>query len=208
MCRKTMSEPRLRPSGLPAVARRTGGATVSLHHIFLVFLGIGTTSVGGGLVAYMRRSLVDKQGWVDDREFVRMLTICQALPGLNGTNMAILTGDHLRGPRGAAAAILGVCLPGGLIMVGAAIAYGAHGHHAYAAAMLTTIAAAAVGIAFSVAIQLGQRSLKGVADLVFVALTVIGVNLLHVSVLVVLAVVGALAIWWYRPRGPAPANRR
>ena len=138
-------------------------------------------------------------------EFVRMLTLCQALPGLNGTNMAILVGDHLHGPRGAAAAIMGICLPGGLIMVGAAIAYGAHGHHPIAAAMLTTIAAAAVGIAFSVTLQLGQRSLKGIADLVFVALTVVGVNLLHLSVLVVLVAVGALAVFWYRLR---PVIRR
>jgi chromate transporter len=186
------------PANRGAAAPETTGVT--LGHIFLVFLTIGSTSVGGGLVAYMRRSLVGRQGWVDDRNFLRMLAICQALPGLNGTNMAILVGDHLRGPAGAAAALVGICLPGGLILTAAAVGYAAHGEHAIVAAILATIAAAAVGIAFSVAVQLGWRSLRGVADLVFVALTVIGVNLLHLSVLVVLVGVGALAIAWYRPR--------
>jgi chromate transporter len=185
-------------SGRPAAAPARGA--VSLHHIFLVFLTIGATSVGGGLVAYMRRSLVGKQHWIDDREFVRMLTICQALPGLNGTNMAILMGDHLRGPLGAALAILGMCLPGGLIMVGAAVAYAEHGDHAWTAAMLATIAAAAVGIAFSVAFQLGWKSLSGLADFVLVGLTVVVVNVFHVSVLLALAGVGALGIYWYRPK--------
>lgn len=195
------------PSGMPtsssgASARIAApvAARVSLHHIFLVFLTIGATSVGGGLVAYLRRSLVGKQRWVDDQNFVRMLTICQALPGLNGTNMAILVGDHLRGPRGAAAAILGMCLPGGVIMIAAAALYAAHGDSAIATAMLATIAAAAVGVAFSVAIQLGWKAMKSAADLAFVALTVIGVNLLHLSVLLVLAGVGAVAVYWYRPR--------
>lgn len=185
---------------LPAPGVAPGASGVPLRHILAVFLTIGATSVGGGLVAYMRRALVDRQKWVDDQNFVRMLTICQALPGLNGTNMAILMGDHLRGPRGAIVAILGMCLPGALIMVGAAALYAAHGDEAVASAMLATIAAAAVGVAFSVAVQLGQKSLKNVADFVFVGLTVIGVNLLHYSVLLVLVAVGVLAIYWYRPR--------
>ena len=188
------------PGSATAAERGPESAGVTLGHIFFVFLTIGTTSVGGGLVAYMRRSLVSRQGWVDDRNFLRMLAICQALPGLNGTNMAILVGDHLRGPAGAVAALVGICLPGGLIMTAAAVGYAAHGEHAIVTPILAAIAAAAVGIAFSVAIQLGGKSLRGFADLVFVALTVIGVNLLHLSVLVVLVGVGALAICWYRPR--------
>jgi hypothetical protein len=33
----------------PSAEGRPAGAAVSLHHIFLVFLSIGATSVGGGL---------------------------------------------------------------------------------------------------------------------------------------------------------------
>jgi hypothetical protein len=41
-------------------------------------------------------------------------------------------------------------------------------------------------------------------DLVFVALAVVGINVFHLSVLVVLGGLGALAIWWHRPRAEAP----
>ena len=69
-------------------------------------------------------------------------------------------------------------------------------------------AAAAVGLILSTCVQLGKKSLTGKIDLLFVFLTVIGVNRLHQSVPRVLFVVGLFAIIWYRPRkntleGPA-----
>ena len=161
---------------------------------------VGATSVGGGVVAYLRRSLVARRGWLDNSTFVQMLSISEALPGLNGTNIAILAGDRLRGARGAIAAILGICLPGALIMFAVGVAYGAHADRPVVAAMLATIAAAAVGLVFAVAVQLGQNSLKRISDFVFAALTVLLVHWLHFSILLVLLCVGAIAIWWYRPR--------
>src|SRR6478735_8010550 len=91
---------------------------VSLWRIFWAFLLIGGTSVGGGVIAYLRNSLVEKHGWVDDRTFVRLLSISQSLPGLNVTNMSILAGDRLRGGLGAIVATVAICLPGGLLMFG------------------------------------------------------------------------------------------
>jgi chromate transporter len=181
-----------------------GPDRVTLYQIFAAFLAIGATSIGGGLVAYLRRGLVTKRGWVDDPTFVQLLSISEALPGLNGTNIAILAGDHLRGARGAIAAIFGICLPGALIMVAAAIAYRSQGDRPVVEAMLATIAAAAVGLSFSVTVQLGQNLLKRFSDFVFVGLTVLLVHGLHLSVLPALLAVGILAIWWYRPR---PSSR-
>ncbi|WP_084540005.1 chromate transporter [Azorhizobium doebereinerae] len=174
----------------------------SVLGIFLVFLSIGATSFGGGVVAYLRSSLVGRQRWVDDETFLELLSICQSLPGLNASNMAILVGDRLRGTAGAAAALVGICLPGGLMMVVAAIAYGAtHSRGNVVDGMLHGVSAAAVGMVLAVSVQLGLKTLTRYADLVFVALTIIGVEVLKQSVLVVLAVVGAMAIFWYRPGG-------
>jgi len=181
----------------------TGKAT--LGEIFGAFLLIGATSFGGGVMAYLRSSLVDKHRWIDDSTFVQMLAMSQSLPGLNSTNMAVLVGDRLRGTMGAVAAICGVCLPGGLIMFVIGMLHGVHGDRPTVTAMLHGVAAAAVGLVMAVAVQVGRKVLARIDDLGFVALAVIGVNLLHLPVLVVLAVVGALAIWWHRPRGSAPA---
>src|SRR6516225_21057 len=87
-----------------------------LIKIFIAFLAIGATSFGGGVVAYLRQSLVVKHGWVDDKTFVELLGISQTLPGLNATNMAVLVGDRLRGASGAITAICAICFPGAVFM--------------------------------------------------------------------------------------------
>jgi len=175
-------------------------ADVTLGEIFLAFLLIGATSFGGGVVAYLRSSLVGKHQWIDDPTFVQMLSISQTLPGLNATNMAILVGDRLRGVPGAIVAIVGVCLPGGLIMSAVGVAYGLRGDRPAVTAMLHGIAAAAVGLTLAVTVQIGRKSLQGLSDLGFVAIVVSGVHLLNLSVPYVLFGTGALAVWWYRPR--------
>ena len=173
---------------------------MTIAEIFGAFLMIGATSFGGGVVAYLRSSLVSKHRWLDDKTFVELLSISQTLPGLNATNMAVLVGDRLRGPRGATAAICGVCLPGALLMYAVSVAYHIRGDRPIVTAMLRGVAAAAVGLILATTVQLGQKSLAHLYDLVFVGLTVIGVNRLHQSVPRVLIAVGLLAILWYRPR--------
>jgi chromate transporter len=184
----------------PATASSAGAG---LREIFRAFLVIGATSFGGGVLAYLRSSLVEKHRWVDDPTFVQVLAISQSLPGLNSTNVAILVGDRLRGAAGAAAALAGLCLPGGLVMFGVGMAYGAHGGRPFVAAMLHGVAAAAVGLVTAVSVQLGRKSLESVGDLAFVALAVAGVSLFRLPVPAVLLGVGALAIWWHRPRARA-----
>ena len=145
--------------------------------IFLEFLIIGATSFGG-VVPYLRNSLVAKRHWVDDKEFVELLSISQSLPGLNATNVAILLGDRLRGWMRAAVAIIGVCLPGAAIMLGVGIMYRTHGDHSIVTAMLKGVAAAAAGLLLATVIQLGKKSLSHQYDLIFVLVTVLAVNLL------------------------------
>jgi chromate transporter len=178
--------------GLKAVA-------VSTARIFLEFLTIGAISFGG-VVPYLRGSLVSRQNWLSDREFVEMLSISQSLPGLNATNMAILVGQKLNGALGAIVAVLGICLPGSLLMFVVGIVYRAHGDHAWATGALKGVAAASVGLVLSTVVQLSKRSLEERLDYVFVVLTVVAVNRLHQSVLTTLVVVGLMAVLWHRPR--------
>jgi chromate transporter len=176
---------------------------VPIAHIFRAFLIIGATSFGGA-IPYLRGSLVIRERWLEDREFVEMLSISQSLPGLNATNMAVLVGQKLAGWAGAIAGLVGMCLPAAVLMYIAGILYRLHGGHLWTDAALKGVAAAAVGLVLSTAVQLGRRSLATHADLVFVALTVVMVIRLHQSVLTTLIAVGLLAILWHRPRTRAP----
>jgi chromate transporter len=173
--------------------------TVSIQKLFREFLIIGATSFGG-VVPYLRDSLVTRRQWLADKEFVELLSISQSIPGLNATNMAILVGQKLGGVSGAIVAVIGMCLPGGLLMFIAGIFYRSHGDYAWASGALKGVAAASVGLVLSTAVQLSKRSLEQTVDYLFVLLTVIAISRLHVSVLPTLIVAGLMAILWHRPR--------
>jgi chromate transporter len=172
---------------------------VSVLELFLVFLQIGTTSFGGGVVAYLRSALVTKKRWLDDTEFLELTSLSNTLPGLNATNMAILAGDRLGGTPGAVAAMTGMCLPALIFMTAAGIAYGANGNRPIVTAMLHGVAAAATGLLAATWFQIGKKTVKGFYDAFVILAAVLGINHFKLSVPVVLLSVGALAIFIYRP---------
>lgn len=180
----------------PAVASKE---QPSVLDVFVTFLIIGATSFGGAVVAYLRSSLVGKKKWLDDTHFLELMSISNTLPGLNATNMSILVGDRLRGTVGAAAALIGMCLPGLIFMTVAGILYGHNGDRPIVTAMLRGVAAAAVGLIAATWFQIGKKSVKGFYDAFFILAAVLAVNHFKVSVPIVLVAVGALAIFTNRP---------
>jgi chromate transporter len=182
---------------------RGAPARVSLGLIFWTFLVIGGTSFGGGMVAYLREMLVTRRRWLDDDEFIVALEIGQTLPGLNSTNISIIVGDSLRGVPGAIAAFLGIILPGTMILLAFGILYGMQSESSAFVAVLDGAGAAAVGLLVAVTIQVGRKELTGLVDILLVVVTVVAVSVLHVALPIVLATVGAAAIWIYRPRNSA-----
>ena len=177
---------------------------VSILEIFGVFLQIGATSFGGGVVAYLRNALVAKKAWLTDVEFLELMSLSNTLPGLNATNMSILAGQRLRGTFGAVAAMVGMCLPSLILMTAAGFAYGANGNRPLVTAMLHGVAAAATGLIAATWFQIGKKTVKGFYEAFFILAAILGINYFKLSVPVVLLAVGAVAIFTYRPRKPAP----
>ena len=72
----------------------------SLSDLFTGFLKIGLMGFGGvGPVA--RHIIVAERRWLDDRGYAELMGICQALPGANTVNAAVMLGDRFRGAAGA-----------------------------------------------------------------------------------------------------------
>ena len=170
---------------------------IGLGQIFTAFFFVGATSFGGGIVGYLRSSLVAKHGWVDDTTFVELLGISQTLPGLNATNMAVLVGNRLRGTPGAVAALIGVSLPGAVLMAVVGFVYQIERDRRLVEAALKGVGAAASGLLLVTTLQLGRKSLSRIDDVVFLLITVLCVNQLHLSVPRVLIIVGTTAVVWY-----------
>lgn len=96
--------------------------------IFLMLARINALTLGGGyvIVPVMAASL-DKKGWMQEKDFYDIFARAQAFPGPLALSSALLVARKLCGPKGMAAAFLGVLLPpfAALILVGSFIgAYG------------------------------------------------------------------------------------
>jgi len=176
---------------------------VPLVEIFLAFLFIGASSFGGGVVAHLRSMLVARKKWLDDEQFISALGISQTLPGLNATNMSVIVGDRLCGTAGAAAAFLGMTLPGSIVVLALGVLYASHSGNAGINAALVGVAAASVGLLAAVTFQIGQR-LRLPLDLSIAATTVILISFLHVPLPIVLLTMGPLSVLLHKHNGSAP----
>lgn len=77
--------------------------------IFWSFFKVGAFTIGGGyaMIPLMQRELVDRHRWLSEEEFGDCVALSQTMPGVFAVNMATLTGQRLRGVRGALTAIIG-----------------------------------------------------------------------------------------------------
>ena len=91
---------------------------ISLWQIFLVFAKIGAFTIGGGIpmIAAIKSELVERK-WLKDEDFIDIITLAQTAPGLFAANIAILTGNKLRGTKGSIVATVASCLPPFLIIL-------------------------------------------------------------------------------------------
>ena len=91
---------------------------ISLWQIFLVFAKIGAFTIGGGIpmIAAIKSELVERK-WLKDEDFIDIITLAQTAPGLFAANIAILTGNRLRGTKGSIVATIASCLPPFLIIL-------------------------------------------------------------------------------------------
>ncbi len=94
-------------------------------NLFWTYLKIGTFTLGGGyaMLPLIQREVVDTQGWLDEEEYLNMIALAQAAPGLIAVNSAIFIGWRIGGWRGVCGAVLGAVLPSFLIILAIATVF-------------------------------------------------------------------------------------
>jgi len=93
--------------------------------LFFTYLKIGTFTLGGGyaMLPLIQREVVDRKGWIDEEEFLNMIALAQAAPGLIAVNSAIFIGWRVGGWKGVCGAVLGAVLPSFLIILAIAMLF-------------------------------------------------------------------------------------
>jgi chromate transporter len=187
-------------SGRPdALDDLPGGRDVSILALFLVFTEISMSSFGGA-IAWARRILVDRRGWLTEREFAELFGLCQTVPGPSIVNLAIYLGTRHHGVVGAIAAASGFLLPPLVVLLPLGILYGQAAHFDAVRAGLHGVAAAAAGMLLATGLKMAQPYRRQPEALVIAALAFLAVGWLHWPLLLVLAVLApcSIALAWRR----------
>ena len=185
--------------GAPAATGTDPGAAPApgVRELFRSFMQVGLSGFGG-VLPFARRMLVERRKWLDEKQFIEVLSLSQFLPGPNIVNVAIIVGRRFRGVPGAVAASLGLLgAPVAIVMMLAAVYAQFAGMPVVRGATHGVLAAAAgliMSMGFRMSKQIRREGWKiAVAAVAFVAIGLFRIPLLWV--LAVLAPVSILIAW-------------
>lgn len=84
-----------------------------LLKLFTTFFKIGLFTFGGGyaMIPLIQREVIEKNRWIEEKDFLDMLVLAQSTPGPIAVNTAVFVGYKMAGTMGAIAATLGTVLP-------------------------------------------------------------------------------------------------
>lgn len=99
--------------------------------LFLSFFKIGVFTFGGGyaMIALIEKEVVGRRQWVEQKEFLDLLTLAQTSPGPLALNTAVFVGYKVDGYRGGLSSVLGVVVPSFTIILTIALFFSAFRHN-------------------------------------------------------------------------------
>ena len=127
--------------------------------LFWTYLKIGTFTIGGGyaMLPLIEREVVEKHRWIDAQEFVNMMALAQAAPGLIAVNSAIFIGWKIYGWRGIIATVLGAVLPSFVIILAVAMLFSDIRHNPTVEAIFKGIRPAVVALIAAAVIRMARH---------------------------------------------------
>jgi chromate transporter len=167
---------------------------VPLLRLFLVCLQIGLFSFGGGLSGWIYQEVVVRRRWMTEDEFLSGLALCQVMPGINVTNLAVYIGQRLRGVLGSCVALVGLLVGPFFVVIGLVLVYERIAGNAVLHAAMDGVAAAAIGLLLFIGFKGAQRAVRRPAAGVIMAVIVVTVGLLQWPLVPVALVMAPLSV--------------
>lgn len=98
------------------------------------------------MLPMIEREVVDRRRWIDSEEYLNMIALAQAAPGLIAVNSAIFIGWRIGGWRGVIATVLGAVLPSFVIILAIAILFQDYHHYPAVEAVFKGVRPAVVAL--------------------------------------------------------------
>ncbi len=109
------------------------------------------------MLPLIEKEVVDRHQWLDGKEFLNMMALAQAAPGLIAINSAIFLGHRLYGWKGVIACVLGAALPSIVIILLIAMFFTNIRENATVEAVFRGIRPAVVGLIVAAVIRLVRK---------------------------------------------------
>jgi chromate transporter len=147
--------------------------------LFFVFFKLGAFTFGGGyaMVPLIRNEVVQNKRWIEDEEFMDMLSIALSAPGPIALNTALFVGNRRLGFKGSLVSAAGVILPSFLLILTIAIVLTQFRDNALVERLLKGIRPAVVALIAAPLLGLGKSA---------------GVRLKNIWIPIAVA----FAVWW------------
>ena len=186
---------------------------LSLWRLFGVWFLLGLQSFGGGgaMLTLIRRTVIERYGWLTEEEFTRDWALCQVCPGINLTAFTILIGRRIAGGAGAVVCLVGLLLPSVACPILLTVWYATLRESPLMKAALKAVVPASVGLGLLSAYEVARPVLRESAQegngwllLALFLLVGSGVALFWIKLPVVYILVGAggLSALAYARRSP------
>ena len=165
-----------------------------LRELFSGFFWIGARSFGG-VLPWAYRTMVEERRWMTHADFTETIGLCQFLPGPNIGNASIVLGKRWFGLAGSIVAFLGLMALPFVWVLGLFILYTDLSSNETLKAIVTGVGAAGAGLFIGTAIKLGRPIANKPVALALIAACFMLVALARVSILYVIPVGLALAVF-------------
>ncbi len=189
------------------VAERDPQLEPSFGQAFRIWFKIGVLSFGGpsAQIALMHREIVDRFGWLSERQFLSALSFCMLLPGPEAMQLATYAGWRLHGIRGGLAAGLMFVLPGALVILILSMIYAIFGTVVLVETLFTGIKAAVLIIVIDALLRIAGRALSEAQHWIIAILSFIGIFVLALPFPLIVFAAGVFG--YLRGRGQADAGQ-
>lgn len=158
----------------------------SLPAIFSCFFVIGSQSFGGGTSTWIRREVVTKRGWLNDKQFLSCLAVCQIAPGPNPMNMAVFLGCRMRGTIGALTAFVALMVFPVVLCLALGALYLANRRLPAIEILLGGLGAVAIGMNVANGIRLTRKNIRRPRQVLMIAIVTLSVGIYHFPLFCVL----------------------
>jgi chromate transporter len=180
-------------SATPLLAEPELAPPPTARTLFFEFARMGLSGFGG-VLPFVRRSVVERNRWLNDRDFVEILSLGQVLPGPNVINLALMLGLRFAGLRGAVAAFSGLVFVPMVVVLCAMGLYLRYQDVPQVRQMLSGMTAVAAGLVLSTGVKLAQSQPRSVRALVVGVAAFLAIGWLRWPLLPVMAVLVPLAL--------------